>query len=81
MLEPRTYPGRLSLTSHNNLGGGGVVNPKHAGIYHLGMGKNGEKWGKMGQKKSGEKWGEKSGAKSGEKWGKMGQIKYFEIHV
>ena len=27
----------------------GGSNPKHAGICHLGMGKNGEKCGKMGQ--------------------------------
>ena len=31
---------------------GGGANPKHAGICHLGMGKNGEKWGKMGQIKN-----------------------------
>ena len=30
----------------------GGANPKHAGICHLGMGKNGEKWGKMGQIKN-----------------------------
>ena len=30
----------------------GGANPKHAGICHLGMGKNGEKWGKMGQMKN-----------------------------
>ena len=34
------------LSLHNGGGGG---NPKHAEICHLGMGKNGEKWGKMGQ--------------------------------
>ena len=31
---------------------GGGANPKQAGICHLGMGKNGEKWGKMGQIKN-----------------------------
>ena len=37
------------LIFSKKVGGG---NPKHAGICHLGMGKNGEKWGKMGQIKN-----------------------------
>ena len=37
-------------TTVSNTGGG--ANPKHAGICHLGMGKNGEKWGKWGKFKT-----------------------------
>ena len=36
----------LALLVYNKSGGGGA-NPKHAGICHLGMGKSGEKWGKL----------------------------------
>ena len=41
---------RLLCKNGTKLKGG--ANPKHAGICHLGMGKNGEKWGKMGQIKN-----------------------------
>ena len=40
-----------SRVNHFDYNWGGA-NPKHAGICHLGMGKNGEKWGKMGQIKN-----------------------------
>ena len=43
---PLIQPEALRMAFSNS---GGGANPKHAGICHLGMGKNGEKWGKMGQ--------------------------------
>ena len=41
-----------AMKDHTIIKKRGGANPKHAGICHLGMGKNGEKWGKMGQIKN-----------------------------